>query len=108
MVKSAPPVLRTESVVSEPSVRVSSATSAVRRAASPGARALHPRPSLSSLGLPPGKRARLKRLLYDYGPGGGTLLVLPIDQGLEHGPVDFFENPAALDPDYQFRLAREG
>jgi fructose-bisphosphate aldolase, class I len=36
------------------------------------------------------------------------MLVLPIDQGLEHGPVDFFENPAALDPEYQFRLAREG
>lgn len=48
------------------------------------------------------------RLLYDHGPGGGTLLVLPIDQGLEHGPVDFFSNPAALDPDYQFRLARDG
>lgn len=66
------------------------------------------RPPLSSLGLSPGKRTRLKRLLYDYGPGGGTLLVLPIDQGLEHGPVDFFSNPDALDPDYQYRLAKEG
>lgn len=36
------------------------------------------------------------------------MLVLPIDQGLEHGPVDFFPNPASQDPDYQFRLAREG
>ena len=35
------------------------------------------------------------------------MLVLPIDQGLEHGPVDFFVNPQALDPDYQFRLAKE-
>ncbi|HTT25997.1 MAG TPA: fructose-bisphosphate aldolase, partial [Thermoplasmata archaeon] len=60
------------------------------------------------MGLPPGKRARLRRLLYDYGPGGGTLLVLPIDQGLEHGPVDFFENPEAQDPEYQYRLARDG
>jgi class I fructose-bisphosphate aldolase len=34
--------------------------------------------------------------------------VLPIDQGLEHGPVDFFENPEALDPQYQYDLAREG
>ncbi|MCI4330405.1 MAG: fructose-bisphosphate aldolase [Thermoplasmata archaeon] len=50
----------------------------------------------------------MKRLLYDYGPGGGTLLVLPIDQGLEHGPVDFFQNPEALDPEYQYRLAHEG
>jgi fructose-bisphosphate aldolase, class I len=60
------------------------------------------------MGLAPGKRTRLRRLLYQYGPGGGTLLILPIDQGLEHGPVDFFENPAALDPDYQFQLARDG
>jgi class I fructose-bisphosphate aldolase len=60
------------------------------------------------MGLSPGKRARLKRLLYGHGPGGGTLLVLPIDQGLEHGPVDFFSNPAAQDPGYQFRLAKEG
>ncbi len=66
------------------------------------------RPTLDEMGLPPGKRTRLKRLLYDYGPGGGTLLVLPIDQGLEHGPADFFANPDSLDPDYQFRLAREG
>jgi class I fructose-bisphosphate aldolase len=67
-----------------------------------------PRPRLSSLGLSPGKKTRLNRLLYGHGPGGGTLLVLPIDQGLEHGPVDFFANPASLDPDYQFRLAQEG
>jgi fructose-bisphosphate aldolase, class I len=66
------------------------------------------RPTLDSMGLSPGKKARLKRLLYDHGPGGGTLLILPIDQGLEHGPVDFFSNPDSLDPDYQFRLAREG
>jgi class I fructose-bisphosphate aldolase len=66
------------------------------------------RPRLDDLGLSPGKRTRLKRLLYDHGPGGGTLLVLPIDQGLEHGPVDFFVNPDALDPEYQFRLARDG
>jgi fructose-bisphosphate aldolase, class I len=66
------------------------------------------RPALSELGLGPGKRTRMKRLLYDHGPGGGTLLVLPIDQGLEHGPVDFFDNPDALDPDYQYRLARDG
>ncbi|HKS59452.1 MAG TPA: hypothetical protein VJS68_01585, partial [Thermoplasmata archaeon] len=54
------------------------------------------RPRLDAVGLSPGKRTRLKRLLYDHGPGGGTLLVLPIDQGLEHGPVDFFQNPEAL------------
>ena len=74
--------------------------------AAPGAR--RSRPPLSRLGLSPGKRTRLKRLLYGHGPGGGTLLVLPIDQGLEHGPVDFFENPASLDPQYQYELARDG
>jgi class I fructose-bisphosphate aldolase len=66
------------------------------------------RPRLRDLGLSPGKRTRLKRLLYDHGPGGGTMLVLPIDQGLEHGPIDFFENPDSLDPGYQYRLARDG
>jgi len=76
----------------------------------PGGTASHrfPRPRLSRLGLSPGKLTRLKRLLYLHGPGGGTLLVLPIDQGLEHGPVDFFSNPDALDPQYQYDLASEG
>jgi class I fructose-bisphosphate aldolase len=35
-------------------------------------------------------------------------MVLPLDQGLEHGPTDFFPNPEALDTDFQFRLALEG
>jgi class I fructose-bisphosphate aldolase len=58
--------------------------------------------------LAPGKRARLRRLLFEFGPGQGTLLLLPIDQGIEHGPRDFFPNPASKDPEYQFRLAAEG
>jgi class I fructose-bisphosphate aldolase len=57
--------------------------------------------------LTPGKRARLRRLLFEFGPGHGTLLFLPIDQGIEHGPRDFFPNPASKDPEYQFRLAAE-
>ncbi|HET8975291.1 MAG TPA: hypothetical protein VFN15_01575 [Solirubrobacterales bacterium] len=57
--------------------------------------------------LPPGKRARLRRLLFEFGPGNGTLMLLPIDQGIEHGPRDFFPNPASKDPEYQFRLAAE-
>jgi class I fructose-bisphosphate aldolase len=57
--------------------------------------------------LSPGKRARLRRLLFEFGPGHGTLLLLPIDQGIEHGPRDFFPNPASKDPEYQFRLAAE-
>ncbi|HVC08226.1 MAG TPA: hypothetical protein VND98_11665 [Solirubrobacterales bacterium] len=57
--------------------------------------------------LAPGKRTRLHRLLFEFGPGNGTLMLLPIDQGIEHGPRDFFPNPASKDPDYQFRLAAE-
>jgi class I fructose-bisphosphate aldolase len=57
--------------------------------------------------LATGKRTRLHRLLFEFGPGQGTLLLLPIDQGIEHGPRDFFVNPAAKDPSYQFELAAE-
>jgi len=57
--------------------------------------------------LTPGKRTRLRRLLFEFGPGNGTLMLLPIDQGIEHGPRDFFPNPASKDPEYQFRLAAE-
>ena len=49
-----------------------------------------PRPSLSALSIGHGKRVRLWHLLYGSGPANGTLLVLPLDQGLEHGPSDFF------------------
>src|SRR5579875_39670 len=66
------------------------------------------RPTLADLDLSTGKRTRLHRLLYSYGPANGTLLFLPIDQGLEHGPRDFFVNPASKDPDFQLRLAEEG
>jgi fructose-bisphosphate aldolase, class I len=87
-----------------------SATTAAHRDASATARSnpRFPRVAVSQLGLSLGKRVRLRRLLYDHGPGGGTLLVLPIDQGLEHGPTDFFSNPASLDPTYQYELARQG
>jgi fructose-bisphosphate aldolase, class I len=63
---------------------------------------------LGHLSLAHGKRVRLWRLLYGHGPGNGTLMVLPLDQGLEHGPTDFFPNSAALDTDFQFRLALQG
>ncbi len=58
--------------------------------------------------LSTGKRVRLHRMLYQYGPGNGTALFLPIDQGLEHGPRDFFANPDAADPNFQYKLAIEG
>ncbi len=63
---------------------------------------------LRDLDLNLGKRTRLFRLLYEYGPANGRLLLLPIDQGLEHGPVDFFDNPDSVDPFFQLRLAKEG
>jgi class I fructose-bisphosphate aldolase len=63
---------------------------------------------LTELGLGAGKKARLRRLLFDHGLGNGTALFLPYDQGLEHGPRDFFANPASSDPRYIVKLAREG
>jgi class I fructose-bisphosphate aldolase len=66
------------------------------------------RSRLEDLDLSPGKRVRLHRLLYESGARNGTLLVLPIDQGIEHGPVDFFANPPSKDPVFQWRLALEG
>jgi class I fructose-bisphosphate aldolase len=64
--------------------------------------------TLAEMSLNLGKRTRLHRLMYGSGPANGALMFLPIDQGLEHGPVDFFPNPAAADPDFQLRLALEG
>ena len=66
------------------------------------------RPTLDELDLSTGKRTRLYRLLYTFGPANGTLLFLPVDQGMEHGPRDFFANPDSLNPEYQLRLARDG
>ncbi len=66
------------------------------------------RVTLADMDLSTGKRARLHRLLYGAGPANGTLMLLPIDQGLEHGPRDFFPNPPAKDPEFQLKLARDG
>ncbi|HUB42734.1 MAG TPA: hypothetical protein VMA72_28100 [Streptosporangiaceae bacterium] len=66
------------------------------------------RPSFAELGLSTGKKARLRRILFQHGAGNGTALFLPYDQGLEHGPRDFFANPLASDPKYVIRLALEG
>jgi class I fructose-bisphosphate aldolase len=66
------------------------------------------RPTLAECGLSAGKKARLFRILYQHGLGNGTALFLPYDQGLEHGPRDFFANPMASDPRYITKLAVEG
>ena len=64
--------------------------------------------TLDDLTLSTGKRARLYRLLYQHGPANGTAMFLPIDQGLEHGPVDFFPNPDSADPEFELKLALAG
>ncbi|WP_163507157.1 class I fructose-bisphosphate aldolase [Fodinicola acaciae] len=66
------------------------------------------RADLAELGLGAGKKARLHRILHQHGLRNGTALFLPYDQGLEHGPRDFFANPAASDPKYIMRLALAG
>jgi class I fructose-bisphosphate aldolase len=75
---------------------MTTATSAIRR------------PTFDDMNLSTGKRTRLHRLMYEHGPANGTLMMLPIDQGLEHGPIDFFDNPESLDTDWIYRLAVEG
>jgi fructose-bisphosphate aldolase, class I len=69
---------------------------------------MNPRPGLGQLGLSTGKKARLHRILHEHGLRNGTALFLPYDQGLEHGPRDFFANPPAADPKYILALALEG
>ena len=66
------------------------------------------RPTFDELNLSTGKRARLHRFMYEHGPANGTLMLLPIDQGLEHGPIDFFSNPESIDTDWIYRLAVAG
>lgn len=55
----------------------------------------------------PGVLTNLARLLGHGRLGGtGKLLILPVDQGFEHGPGrSFAVNPPAYDPRYHFRLA---
>ena len=60
-------------------------------------------------GDPPGVKANLARILSTGKLGGtGKLLILPVDQGFEHGPArSFAANPAGYDPHYHFDLAIE-
>jgi fructose-bisphosphate aldolase, class I len=55
----------------------------------------------------PGTKANLARILMQGRLGGsGRLVILPVDQGFEHGPVrSFAPNPPAYDPHYHFQLA---
>ena len=55
----------------------------------------------------PGTKTNLARILMAGKLGGtGKLVILPVDQGFEHGPArSFAANPAAYDPLYHFQLA---
>ena len=57
----------------------------------------------------PGTKANIARLL-NHGTlaGTGKLVILPVDQGFEHGPArSFAVNPPAYDPRFHFELAIE-
>jgi len=55
----------------------------------------------------PGVKANLARILMSGKLGGtGKLVILPVDQGFEHGPArSFAKNIDAYDPHYHFQLA---
>jgi fructose-bisphosphate aldolase, class I len=58
-------------------------------------------------GETPGVKANLCRMLMEGKLGGtGKMIILPVDQGFEHGPArSFAANPAAYDPHYHYQLA---
>ena len=55
----------------------------------------------------PSVKANLGRILMHGALGGtGKLLILPVDQGFEHGPARSFSvNPPAYDPHYHYQIA---
>lgn len=57
----------------------------------------------------PGTRTNLARLLGHGTLGGsGRLVILPVDQGFEHGPArSFAANPPGYNPHYHFEMAIE-
>ena len=60
-------------------------------------------------GETPGVKAKLCQLLMHGRLGGtGKIVILPVDQGFEHGPArSFAPNPPAYDPHYHYGLAIE-
>ncbi len=55
----------------------------------------------------PGVKTNLARLLSEGKLGGtGKMIILPVDQGFEHGPArSFAVNPASYDPHYHYQMA---
>ena len=60
-------------------------------------------------GETPGVKAKLCQMLMHGKLGGtGKMVILPVDQGFEHGPArSFAPNPAAYDPHYHYQIAIE-
>ena len=58
-------------------------------------------------GEAPGVKANLARILMEGALGGtGKVIILPVDQGFEHGPArSFAANPGGYDPHYHYQLA---
>ena len=55
----------------------------------------------------PGTKGNLARILMEGRLGGtGKMIILPVDQGFEHGPArSFAPNPAGYDPHYHYQMA---
>src|ERR687897_3921818 len=55
----------------------------------------------------PGTKANIARILMEGRLGGtGKMIILPVDQGFEHGPArSFAPNPAGYDPHYHYQMA---
>jgi class I fructose-bisphosphate aldolase len=74
----------------------------------------HPSPRIAEIlswyaGNPPGVLANLARMMH-FGrlAGTGKMVILPVDQGFEHGPArSFGKQPRGNDPRYHFELAIE-
>jgi fructose-bisphosphate aldolase, class I len=58
-------------------------------------------------GETPGVKVNLARMMMEGRLGGtGKMVILPVDQGFEHGPARSFQsNPGGYDPHYHWQLA---
>ncbi len=56
-----------------------------------------------------GVKQNLARILMHGKLGGtGTMMILAVDQGFEHGPRAFAMTPEAYDPHYHYQFAVDG
>ena len=58
-------------------------------------------------GETPGVKGKLvQMMMHGRLRGSGKMVILPVDQGFEHGPArSFAANPDAYDPHYHYQLA---